>query len=190
MQLREMLEQLWGSQRSLLLLAAALLSLNLLFFAMLEQYLVPQVAEQESRFLQRQSEIRQLIRKQGRAATTPAQLYLLAAQDVSKFQQAVPDYQEFTGLIEELLILSNRAELNISQINYSSEEQKEVPLLKFSLSFNVAGDYEQIKRFIHSLEQSVRLIKIKQIGLQSAVDNSVNLRLSLETFFRAGERES
>lgn len=190
MRLTEMLEQLWGSHRVSLLLFGFLLVLNLLLFTALEQLIIPRVAEQESLFLQRQTEVRQLLHKQGAAAKTPAQLYVLASQDFSMFQQAVPDYQEFTGLIEELLVLSSQANLHITQISYSSEELLESPLLRFDLSFNVVGDYKRIKKFIHSLEQSVRLIVIKQIGLQGEDDEGVNLRLSLETFFRQGSRES
>jgi type IV pilus assembly protein PilO len=189
MRWKGMIEQLWKSQRGLLTLLGTLLILNLLLFAVLEQWLVPRVADQESRFLQRQAEVRQLLHNQAGAANTPEQLYVLASQDLSRFQQAVPDYQEFTGLIEELLILSSRASLNITQISYSSEELKETALLQFSLSFNVMGNYEQIKKFVHSLEQSVRLITIKQISLQGADADGVNLRLSLETFFRPGSRE-
>lgn len=187
MQLKVLAEQLWSYQRSLLIFLAVLVVANILLFITLEKYISPRVAEQETSFLQRQSEIRQLVRKQSSTATTPEQLYLLASQDVAKFQQAVPEYKEFTGLIEELLILSNRASLSIAQIGYSSAEMKKSPFLKFSLNFNVAGDYEQIKEFIHSLEQSTRLITIKQISLQGANDDGVNLRLSLETFFRPGD---
>ncbi len=190
MHLKELAEQLWRSQRGLLLLLGALLVSNLLLFVVLEQMIVPRVAEQESHFLQRQTEVRQMLRKQSGAAKTPEHLYLLASQDLAKFQQSVPEYQEFTGLIEELLVLSNRAHLNITQISYASERLKKSQLLKFSLSFNVEGDYKQLKKFIHSLEQSVRLITIKQIGLQSADNADVNLRLNLETFFQTGSRES
>ena len=137
MRLKETFEQLWSSQRSLLTLLGVLLVLNLLLFALLEQFLVPRVAEQEYRFLQRQAEVRQLMHKQSGAAGTPEQLFVLANQDILRFQQAVPDYQEFTGLIEELLVLSSRARLNITQISYSTEELKKSPLLKFNLKFNV-----------------------------------------------------
>jgi len=102
----------------------------------------------------------------------------------------VPDYQEFTGLIDELLVLSSRARLNITQISYRSEMLKEAPLLQYSLDFTVTGDYEQLKKFIFALEQSVRLITIKQISLQSAEETGVNLRLGLETFFRTGAGQS
>ncbi len=190
MRLTEMLEQLWKSHRSQLLLLGTLLVLNLLFFTALEQLLDPRVVEQESRFLQRQTEVRRLLHKQSVIAKSPAQLYVLASQDLAKFQQAVPDYQDFTGLIEELLVLSNRAGLNISQISYGSEELQESSLLQFSLNFNVVGDYKKIKKFINSLEQSARLITIRQISLQSADNNGVNLRLNLETFFRQGGSES
>jgi type IV pilus assembly protein PilO len=190
MRLREILEQLWKSQRGLLILLGVLLVLNLLLFTALQQFIVPRVAEQEIRFLQEQSEVRQLLHKQGATAKSPEQFYVLATQDLAKFQQAVPDYQEFTSLIEELLVLSSRANLNITQISYRSEELPENLLLKFDLNFNVAGDYKQIKKFIHSLEQSVRLLAIKQISLQSADNDGVSLRLSLETFFRPGSRES
>lgn len=190
MHVAEMGKQLWKFHKGTLLLLGVLVVLNLLLFIVIEQLVVRQVAEQERRFLQRQTEVRLLLRNKGGGTKNPQQHYLLASQDLSKFNQAIPDYQEFTGLIEELLVLSHRARLNITQISYSPEELKGSPLLKYSLNFNVVGDYEQLKKFIHSLEQSVRLITIRQIGLQSADDEGVNLRLSLETFFRPERRES
>lgn len=190
MQLRALSEQLWKSQRRTLILLMVLLVLNLLAYVVVKGLIVPGVIAQETHFLQRQAEVRQLLRNQGGTATTPEQLYVLANQDFSKFQQAVPEYQDFTGLIEELLVLSSRARLNLTQISYHSEAMKEAPFLKFNLDFNVTGDYAQLKRFIFFLEQSVRLIVIRQISLQSADDNGVNLRLGLETYFRTGHGTS
>ena len=187
---KELAGQLWKAHRSPLLLLGILLIVNLALFAALEQFVAPRVAEQESTFLKRQAEVRQLLRTRGGATNTPEQAYLMAAQDLSKFRQAIPDYKEFTGLIEDLLVLSNSARLNITKIAYNSMQLKESELLKLELNFNVAGDYDQIKRFIHSLEQSTRLIAIKQISLQGASDKGVNLRLKLETYFRTGGRDT
>lgn len=184
MRVLELLAQLWATQRGSLCLLAALLGLNLLALVATEQLVVPRVAEQEGRFLQRQAEVRQLLHNQGGVAKTPEQLYMLASQDLSSFQQAVPDYQEFTGLIEDLLVLANRARLNITQVSYAADESPGLSLLKFSLDFNVSGDYAQLKKFIHSLEQSQRLMIIRQISLQSSDAIDVTLRLRLETFFR------
>ena len=190
MHIRELANQLWKTHRGILLTLVALLVANVLLLVTLEQLVVSRVMEQESLFLKRQAEVRQLLRNRGGAATSPLQLFVLANQDLSSFNQAVPDYQEFTGLIEELLVLSGQARLDINQISYSSAQLKDSSLLKFNLSFNVVGSYEQVKKFIHSLEQSVRLITIQQISLQSVEGDDVNLRLNLETFFRAGSRES
>ncbi|MCW9079510.1 MAG: type 4a pilus biogenesis protein PilO [Gammaproteobacteria bacterium] len=190
MRWKELIGQLWRSHRNSLVMLGILLLLNLLLIVALERFVAPRVAERESTFLRRQTEVRQLLRNQGGATNTPEQAYLMAAQDLDKFYQSIPDYQEFTGLVEELLVLSNRARLNITRISYHSAQLKESELLKLELNFNVEGDYDQIKRFIHSLEQSARLIAIKQIGLEGADDKSVNLRLKLETFFRSGGRET
>ena len=189
MRLKDLIEHLWSSHRSSLYLLGGLLTLNVLLLVALDQFVVPRVTAQETRFMQRQAEVRQLLHKQRGAANSPEQKYVLASQDLSRFLQAVPKYQEFTGLIEELLVLSGRAHLDISRVSYTSGKLKKSSLLQFGLNFNVAGDYEQVKKFIHSLEQSVRLITIKQISLQSVDDDGVNLRLSLETFFQPGSRE-
>lgn len=190
MRIKEIPELLWETHRGSLLSLGVLLVLNVLLFVALGQFIVPKVVEEETRYLKRQSEVRQLLRNQGGTAETPEQLYVLASQDVNKFAQSIPEYRDFTALIEELLVLSNRARLNLAQISYSSEDIEESQLLKFSLNFNVAGNYEQLKKFIHSLEQSSRLITIKKISLQSVEGDVVKLGLSLETLFHSGGRES
>ena len=190
MRWKELVGQLWTSHRRPLMLLGVLLIVNLLLLVVLEQFVTPRVAEQESTFLKRQTEVRQLLRNQGGATNSPEQAYLSAVQDLSKFRQAIPDYQEFTGLVEELLVLSSRVGLNITRIGYNSAQLKEIELLKFELNFDVAGNYEQIKKFIHSLEQSARLIAIEQIGLQSTEENDVKLRLNLTTYFRPGGRDT
>jgi len=190
MNTRSLLVQLWQSQRRVMMMLCVLLVLNIALFFAVERLLVPRVLEQESLYLKRQNELRDLLHKKGGAANSPEQLYLLASQDVARFRQAVPEYQDFTALIEELLVLANRSRLDIKQVSYTSEELKGIPLLQSNLSFNVVGDYEKIKRFVHSLEQSVRLIIIRQISLQGTDDDDVNLRLSLETFFRPGGQET
>ncbi len=87
-------------------------------------------------------------------------------------------------------MLSGDANLNIAQISYKSEAMKGSPLLKLDLNFSVSGHYADIKKFIYSIERSIRLIAIKQISLQGESSESVSLRLSLETYFHPGGQES
>jgi len=109
---------------------------------------------------------------------------------LSKFRQSIPEYQEFTGLIEELLVLSGQARLNITQISYAIEDVKMSSLMKLKLNFSVAGEYEQVKKFIYSLEQSTRLMAINQVSLQETNEQGVRLLLNLETYFHPGGQDS
>ncbi|PLX82234.1 MAG: hypothetical protein C0614_06165 [Desulfuromonas sp.] len=183
MQLRDLLTQLWRANRPMLAFLMVLLLANILLYLLLEQSLLPKVETSESRFIKRQTEVRQLLHNQG-GGDSPEQQYILASQDLSEFRQAVPGYVEFTGLIEELMELSSLAGLEISQIAYKPEQAGESGLLRYALTFNVGGRYEQLKRFIHAMEQSPRLLIISGIGLQSSDEGGVSLRLSLETYFR------
>lgn len=185
----DVIEQVWRYHHKALKALAVLLVLNVCLFIAINQSLVPQVLEKERAFLQQQAEQRSRLHSQA-GARSPQQRYVLASQDLSKFKQSVPTYQEFTGLIEELLVLSNQARLNITQIGYASEDVKESSLLKFNLNFSVAGSYEQIKKFIHSLEQSARLLAITRVSLQGTDEKGVRLQLNLETYFSQEEEES
>ena len=181
MRLLEIISQIWVFHRRLILLLGFLLLANLVMIIVLEQQVVPRIVEQEKDFLLRQAEVRQLLHNQGGGARTPEQAFILANQDLSRFRENIPEYSEFTGLVEELLVLSNRARLNIAQINYQPESLSENGLLRYELSFNVSGEYENIKQFIHSLEQSQRLMSISQVGLQGTDGEGVSLRRHLET---------
>lgn len=190
MRFKDILNHLWENHRNTLVLLVALLVLNVLFYVVVEEFLTPRVVDKEQKYLKRQAEVRDILHNQASSATSPEQLYVLGSQDLSEFNQSIPPYLEFTALIEELLILSEDAGLNIAQITYNSEATENNQFLRLNLSFSVSGDYVDIKKFIYSLEQSARLLAIKQISLQSESSQAVNLRLALETYFHQGGQES
>lgn len=184
MQVRDLLVQLWRAQRGLLVFLAVLVLANLGGYLLLQQSLAPHVVAAESRYIQRQAEVRQLLRNKGGLTNSPEQQFILASQDLAEFDLSIPVYAEFTGLIDELVELSTRAGLKITQVNYKPEQDRETRFLRYALTFDVNGKYEQLKTFIHALEQSPRLLIIRGIGLQSSEEGNVILRLSIETFFR------
>lgn len=190
MRWQEITHQLWTSHRRSLLLLAGLLILNLVLSVVLHQVVEPRVTAREHRFLERQTSVRELLRRQGGTVAIPEQLYVLASEDLDKLYASIPEYSNFTGLIEELLVLSSQARLNITQIAYRAEERDDLPLLQLGLQFSVTGDYEQIKRFVYALEQSVRLMSIERISLKEAADTGVQLQLTLNSYFRPGSRAS
>lgn len=182
-----MLGELWQGQRRWLVAVGLLLVVNLSLYALLQQFLVPRVAEREQRFIQRQDQARQLLHEADGMADTPERHYLRTRQDIERFLSIVPDYEEFTGLIDELLVLAYRSDLTIRQITYATEELQSVALRQYNLAFTVNGSYENLKQFIHALEQSPRIMAIEQIALNTRDRDSgqeVSLRLSLQTVFR------
>ena len=188
----ELFREIWQSNRKPLILIAALLIVNILVYLLLQQLFVPRVIDREERFISRQAEARQLLRQAGANANSPEQLFAQARRDIAEFQKIVPDLSEFTGLIDELLMLAYRSQLNIDQISYAHKESEKVDLLQYDLSFSVNGQYGQLKKFIHSLEQSPRIMSIQQIALSSSDQVGqaiVSLKLKLETVFQAEARE-
>ena len=187
MQGRQLILQLWRAHRALLVFIGLLIVANGVLYVLVNQVLVPRVTALENRYITRQAEVRQLLRHRTGPANTPEQMFVLASRDLADFEAEVPAYLDFTGLIEELLELSEQADLKISRIAYDPQPVKDLDLLRYDLSFSITGEYSQLKRFIHSLEQSSRLMVIREIGLQSTEGGKVGLRLKLETYFRAEE---
>ena len=179
----DFLRQLWTGHRVLVSAVTLLLLANLVLGLTLRQYLVPTVSEREQQVIRRQAELR------SGGGDSPAQLLAQGEKDLAAFREKIPPHLEFTGLIIELQTLAEEAALDLDQVSYKPEKVKESDLLRYTLTFTVAGNYRDIKQFIHALEQSSRLIILRQIGLQGVSEDSataVRLQLSLETFFQSG----
>jgi len=160
-----------------------LLLANLALGVTLRLYLVPTVSEREQLVIRRQAELR------SGGGDSPAQLLAQGEKDLAAFSEKIPPHREFTGLIVELQGLAEEAGLDLDQVSYKPVQEKESDLLRYTLTFTVVGGYRDIKQFIHALEQSSRLMILRQIGLQGVDEDTatdVRLQMSLETFFRPG----
>lgn len=167
----------WRANRWLPLLLLVWLLFNLGMYLWLSQVFSPAVEEQERQLLQQQSEERQGGR--GADALQPIR------DDLHLFRQAIPEKGGLTALVQEIFTLAAEAGLNIERVAYQPKEVVEHGLLHYGLTFSVAGDYGQIKKFISSLEQSSRLLVIEEISLSGAAGATVNLNIRLLTYFRA-----
>ncbi len=187
-----LLKEIWGGQRRACLILGWLIVLNLVVYLALQWWGVPLVAERENQFIQRQTVLRQSV-QQGSRAEAPGVVFDRAQKDLTGFYTQVPLYAEFTGLIDELMTLASMSKLELNAIRYTSKPLETLPLQQYGVTFTVTGSYDQVKRFVHALEQSPRVMALKNIGLQytdSERRSGVSLRLSLETYFRSGEVSS
>lgn len=178
----------WRFNRRYPLTILGLLLLNLVVYVLMVYLVTPWLGELERRFIEQQAQVRQT--QKGLAAlATPQSLFRQGQADLQSFRQEVPLRREFPALMSDLYLLAQKAGLDIERITYDPKIVTEAALLRYSLVFSVAGEYGQVKTFVHSLEQSSRLIAIEEIALSSGEndqgDRSVLLRLRLSTYFKA-----
>ena len=178
----------WRFNRKYPLLILGLLLLNLVVYLLMVYLVTPWVGGLERRFIEQQAQVR--LTQQGLAAlATPQTIFRQGQADLQSFRQDVPLRRDFPALMSDLYLLAQKAGLDIERITYDPKIVTEADLLRYGLVFSVAGDYGQVKAFVHSLEQSSRLIAIEEIALSSGENDqgnrSVLLRLRLSTYFKA-----
>jgi len=187
MQRESILQAAWRTNRMAPVILAVLLLLNLGI------YFVP------LRLLARQSESlqRDLIalqsseRSQSRSShLSPPEAYAQGVKDMRRFMGTIPDQGELSGLVGEIFKLAENAGLTIDRVRYDSEQVKELKLLRYKVSFQVAGNYIQVKKLVHLIEQSPRPMTIDELKLEGANSQySVSMSLKMTTFFRTDKHE-
>lgn len=184
MEPRLLIRELWRAHRPGVIIVGMLLLGNIGLAVGLQNFLVPAVDAREQLLIRRQAELRS-----GGDSEAPALIYAQGEKDLAEFNKQIPPYREFTGLIKELHAMAADAGLDLTQISYSRKEEKDA-LLRYTLGFNLAGKYADLKKFAHLMEQSPRLMLIEQISLQGGgrdETSEVRLQLTVATFFRAGQ---
>jgi len=177
----------WRLNKKIPLLIGGLILLNIAAYAILSNVVGPRLDALERRYIERQSQVRQvrLTGQSGAAAGSPREIFRRGEEDLGKFRAAIPSRTEFTALIGEIFSLATNAGLSIDRIGYEPKEITGHELLRYTLNFSVSGDYGQIKRFVYSLEQSDRLIAIEELSLSGeSKEGKVNLRVRLSTYFK------
>lgn len=176
----------WRLNRFYPLLISSLLLLNVAAYLLLSYVASPKRDALERELMDLQSRVRQS-RQLAVEAKSPAEIYRRGEADLQKFRTAIPAKSEFSALLGEIFSLADKAGLSIDRIGYQPKEIEGQRVLRYGLAFSVHGDYGQVKRFIHSLEQSERLIVIDGLTLSGGRESGeaqVELRLQLTTFFR------
>jgi type IV pilus assembly protein PilO len=178
---RDLVAAIWRQNRSVPLLLAALLILDILLLLLLTLVVRPQEETSRVALVKLQERVRH------GGLGDPASRFRQGQADLQRFRATIPPRQEFSELISDLYGLATKAGLSVDQVNYNPKILPQEGLLSYSLAFGVSGRYDQIKRFIHGLEQSSRLVVIDNISLSAAnrpdKGQQVALQLALTTYF-------
>lgn len=112
-------------------------------------------------------------------------------KNLQQFDQLIPEQTDFSAFLGELFDWSKLVGLEIHQINFQPETEKESGFLRYGLSFSVKGSYAQVKQFIHLLENAQRILLVEEIALSGSSrskkgSQNVGLRIELATYFQEG----
>lgn len=180
----QLLQTLWGENRSKVILVVVLLLLSVAVQIWQNGFLESQLATARTNLRNSQAELRS--EKQRIEAGGGARISGLA-EDLDHFYQSIPARSGLGSFIGRLYSYAADAGIDIAQINYVAHPVKDTRLLSYELSFTVDGSYAQLKKFIHLLENSPSLMILQSIALDAGQKNkeaSVGLQLQLQTFFR------
>jgi len=186
-----LLKAVWEQSRGWLFAIFVLLLLSLALFIYQTQFVTPELDGLQMRqaALQKQLKVRQAKLSE---SGVPVSIVEQMEKDLLTFSGLIPEKQKFADFIGDLFYWADNAKLDIKQISYQPKIDKEGKYLNYGLGFSVHGNYQQIKKFIHLLENSKRILIINKIGLsgkQNKNDTSaVSLNIGLTTFFQEDAR--
>jgi type IV pilus assembly protein PilO len=150
------------------------------FVSVEKENLLKRHAKLESQFKAREAKLAE--------TGVPVSTVELIEKNLKDFSELIPGKQQFSDFIGDLFSWAQQSKLDIRQITYQPKIDKKSKFLNYSLNFTVKGNYTNIKKFIHLLENSSRILIVDKIGLtgKKNKDNSssVSLQINLTTFFR------
>jgi Tfp pilus assembly protein PilO len=188
---------IWREKRVLLIVLAALLLANTVFFF---TYRV-QYQSRLDALDERLAEVEQQ-RDQARAARAHAEQTLRAYRKVENDVATIfaehwsTQAQRLTALISEVKRLAvasglvpptytfARGEVKAEAVPGARTRRERVGANEVSITFTVNGSYEQVRRLINLLELSRQFVIIERISLTSADSQTLTLSLGLKTLFR------
>ena len=184
-----LLKAIWAQSRGLLFFICALIVLSLGLWIYQAQFIAPETERLHHQQVLLQNQVRDREAKLAESGV-PVSTVEKRAENLLKFSAMIPEKQYFADFVGDLFSWAEQADLTIDQISYQPKVDPEASYLLYALSFSVQGTYDQLKKFIHLLENSSRILIIDQLSLTGKRETSnsavVSLQINLKTFFHEG----
>ena len=190
MQKATLLKAVWEQARIWFCFIVLLILLSLLLYFYQSQF----VGSETERLLQRRLSLQGQVKdRQEKLAESgvPVSAVEQLESELQRFSGLIPPKQKFSNFVGDLFSWAAQCQLEIRQVNYRPEIDDETEYLNYGVSFAVQGSYQQLKKFIHLLENSSRILIIDTITLggrqKTDANDNVTLQIRLTTFFREGK---
>lgn len=176
------------NRRVIWALVAALLA-NLALYALVVRPMAERVAAEE-----------QLAGNAIRDLNAARRTYQVAQQTVSGKEQAEEALQKFYAdvlppdvsgarriLYPHLEQLARQSNLRTLRTGFSPDQGRRADLGKLTMTLTLAGDYTNIRRFIHALETAKDFLVLESVAVSRAQEGGeLNVTAHVATYYRAG----
>lgn len=150
---------------------------DLLLYALLVSPYRVQLQERETRL----SELRK--------NRTEAILFQKQKRELAGIKQGIPTQKDMPLLIKDLVQAARRLNLAVSSITYDMPKRNGKELAMLSFQFPAEGRYPDIKRFIHQVETSDRLVGIQDLKLTEN-NGRIKVDMKLVTYIKESVKET
>ena len=114
-----------------------------------------------------------------------------AHDDLARFRATLPEQTDLPKIVAFVSETAEAYRLPIPSVAYDHEETDLPGLTALSISFDVTGDYLDIRRFIDALEQSDHFFLIEQLALTTSIGemdaDRVRLQIRIAAYMRRAE---
>jgi len=109
-------------------------------------------------------------------------------QDMGDVWKLLPECKDFSMLILAISELAQRDHVAIPGMNYTFQKMDGRLAVKAAITFHTAGEYADIRRFIHRLETAGSYLFIESLDATRATDgrssNRVSINVRVVTYLR------
>jgi type IV pilus assembly protein PilO len=181
--MNQALLELFRQKKRTLIVALALLLLNIGLYAVSAGYIEPKISTSQALW----TNLRQRIAVAGKADV--ATVYRRGVDDLKKLAPRFPVKRQFPRVLGDILDAAASSAVVTSNVSYKPQAIKDHDLLAYGISMTVGGSYAAVKSLLGDLQNNSEMIVIDGISLSNSdlYEENVVLDLRLTVYLQGKE---
>jgi type IV pilus assembly protein PilO len=181
--MNQALLELFRQKKRTLIMALALLLLNIGLYVVTAGYLEPKISATQVSW----TDLRQRIAVAGKADV--ATVYRRGVDDLKKLGLRFPAKRQFPRVLGDILDAAASSAVVTSNVSYKPQAIKDQNLLAYGISMTVGGSYAAVKSLLGDLQNKSEMIVIDGISLSNSdlYEENVVLDLRLTVYLQGKE---
>lgn len=170
----------------LVTVAAVIAAVNLLFYLFMAYPQRYQAENREKEYLSLRHKLADL-----RADVTLAKRVEEGKATMAGLKGRLPAKDDLPAMIREIHGLARKYNLKIPTVKYEPKREKGEAMMRLLITLPVVGEYPDIRRFIHEMETSDRLVMLENMGIatsggtgKAGNERGAQLQLTMSTYIR------